>query len=249
MATKIYIDAGHGGDEPGAVGINKIEEEDITLPVAKYLEAELKRQGITTKMSRTTDSNKTLSVRASEANQWGADIVCSVHCNAYEKASANGTEVIIYKKGGQAEKIASKVLSQLLSVLKTTNRGVKEDASLYILRKTNAPAILCEIAFITNKADKEKIDEAAEQKAVAVAICKGICSYLGITYKKEETKKVNKTKFKDENKMSPWAVDAIKKVSELGIMNGDTSGKFRPKDNITREEIAVVIANLLDKKL
>lgn len=245
MATRIYIDAGHGGTDCGAIGINKIEEEDITLPVALYLDAELKRHGISTKMSRTTDSNKTLEVRAAEANQWGADIVCSVHCNAYEKASANGTEVIIYKKGGQAEKIASKVLSQLLSVLKTTDRGVKEDSTLYILRKTVAPAILCEIAFVTNKADKEKIDEAAEQKAVAVAICKGICSYLGITYKPE---KVQKTKFKDENKMSPWAVDAIKKVSELGIMNGDTSGKFRPKDNITREEIAVVIANLLDKK-
>lgn len=247
MATKIYIDAGHGGAEPGAVGINKIEEEDITLPVAKYLEAELKRQGITTKMSRTSDSDKTLSVRATEANNWGADIVCSIHCNAYTKESANGTEVIIYKKGGNAEKIANKVLPQLVSTLKTTNRGVKEDSTLYILRKTNAPAILCEIAFVTNKADKEKIDEAAEQKAVAVAICKGLCSYLGLTYKKEETKVTNKTKFKDESKMSSWAVDSIKKVSDAGIMNGDTKDNFNPKANLTREEAAVIVAKLLDR--
>lgn len=246
MAKKIYIDAGHGGDDPGAVGINKIEEEDITLPVALYLEAELKRQGISTKMSRTSDSNKTLEVRAAEANQWGADIVCSVHCNAYEKASANGTEVIIYKKGGQAEKIANKVLKQLLSVLKTTDRGVKED-NLYILRKTVAPAILCEIAFVTNKSDKAKIDEAAEQKAVAVAICKGICAYLGITYKKEEKKVSKKTKFKDEDKMAAWAVDSIKKVSEAGIMNGDGSGYFNPNDKLTRQEAAVIVAKLLDK--
>lgn len=247
MTPKFYIDPGHGGDEPGAVGINKIEEEDITLAVAKYLDAELKRQGISTKMSRTTDSNKKLSVRAAEANSWGATHICSLHCNAFDKESANGTETLIYKKGGQAEKLAIKVQNALVSLLKTEDRGIKERPDLCILRDTKAPAILCEIAFVTNKSDKTKIDEAAEQKAVAVAICKGICSYLGLTYKKEETK-VQKTKFKDENKMSPWAVDAIKKVSDAGIMNGDGNGKFRPKDNVTREEIAVVIANLLDKK-
>ena len=65
-------------------------------------------------------------------------------------------------------------------------------------------------------------------------------------YKKEETK-VAKTKFKDESKMSKWAVDSIKKVSDAGIMNGDTDGNFRPKDNLTREEAAVIVANLLEK--
>jgi len=248
MATKIYIDPGHGGTEPGAIGINNIEEEDITLAVAKYLDAELKRQqGITTKMSRTGDTSKTVKTRAKESNDWGADIFCSIHCNSYKEESANGTETLIYSKGGKAEKIAIKVNNNLVAVLKTKDRGIKERPDLCVLRDTKAPAFLCEIAFVSNKADKEKIDEAAEQKAVAVAICKGICSYLELTYKKEETKVANKTKFKDESKMSKWAVDSIKKASDAGIMNGDANGNFRPKDNLTREEAAVIVANILEK--
>lgn len=236
---KIYIDPGHGGTDPGAVGVANIEEEDITLEVAKYLKVELERQNMSVKMSRTSDASKTLATRAGEANSWGADIVCSVHCNSYDKTSANGTEVLIYKKGGNAEKIANKVLSNLVSTLKTTNRGVKERSDLYILRKTNAPAILCELAFISNKADKEKIDEATEQKACAVAICKGICEYLGITYKGEE-KEVEKKDY-----IGHWAEDAIEEMVEKEVMVGDGKGTFRPNDAITRAEVAKTISNLL----
>ncbi len=239
MATKIYIDPGHGGTDPGAIGIGKIEEEDITLPVAKYLETELKRQGISTKMSRTGDTSKTINTRVKEANNWGADIVCSLHCNSFKQESANGTETLIYSKGGRAEKIAIKVHSNIVSVLKTRDRGIKVRTDLGILRDTKAPAILCEIAFVSNKADKEKIDEAAEQKAVAIAICKGLCAYLGITYKKEETKVAN-----DYSKH--WAAKAIQKMVDTKIMVGDGKGKFRPNDNITRAEVAQTIANLLN---
>ncbi len=245
--TKLYIDVGHGGADCGAVGINNIEEEDINLAVAKYLRTELECQGINVMMSRTDDTAKKNEVKAKEANDWGADAVCSLHCNSYTEEEANGTEVLIFKKGGNAEKLAKKVLSQLLSVLKTTNRGIKERSELTILKNTVAPAILCEIAFLTNKKDKEKIDEANEQKAVAIAICKGICEYFGITYRNREETKVNKTKFKDESKISKWAINSIVKASEAGVMNGDTDGNFRPKDPVTREELAVVVAKLLDK--
>ncbi len=234
---KIYIDPGHGGTDPGAVGIANIEEGDITLAVAKYLKVELERQKVSVKMSRTTDASKTLATRSAEANSWGADIVCSVHCNSYEKTSANGTEVLIYKKGGNAEKIANKVLANLVKTLKTTNRGVKERSDLHILKKTNAPAILCELAFISNKADKEKIDEAKEQKACAIAICKGICEYLGIAYKEEKEVK--------KDYIGHWAESAIEEMVEKEIMVGDGKGTFRPDDAITRGEVAKTISNLL----
>lgn len=243
--AKVYVDAGHGGSDPGAIGVSNIEEEDITLPVAKYLQTELERQGITVKMSRTTDTTKKVSERAKEANDWGADIVCSIHCNAYGKESAKGTEVLIYAKGGNAEKIAKNVYDNLLSCLKTEDRGIKERPDLGILRDTKAPAILCELAFITNKADKAKIDEANEQKSCAVAICKGICSYLGITYKKEETKMA--TKFNDEAKIPAWALPSVKKAADAGIMLGDEKGNFNPNNNLTRAEAAVIVARLLEK--
>ena len=235
---KIYVDPGHGGTEPGAVGVANIEEEDITLAVAKYLKVELERNKMSVKMSRTSDANKTIDTRAAEANSWGADIVCSVHANSFKVESANGTEVLIYKKGGNAEKIANKVLSNLVSTLKTKNRGVKERSDLGILRKTNAPAILCELAFISNKVDKEKIDEATEHKACAVAICKGICEYLGITYKGEE-------KEMKKDYVGHWAEKVIDEMVGKKIMVGDGKGTFRPDDGITRAEVAQTISNLL----
>ena len=142
---------------------------------------------------------------------------------------------------GNAEKAATKVLNELVTTLGTKNRGVKE-SNFAIVRKTKAPAFLCELAFITNESDCKKL--LAKKKESAIAICKGICSYAGITYKKEDTK-VSKTKFKDESKMSSWAIDSIKKVSEAGIMNGDANGNFNPKANLTREEAAVIVAKLM----
>lgn len=235
--TKIYVDAGHGGSDPGAIGIGNVHEADVNLLVAKYLQTELKRQGISVKMSRTTDATKALNDRPKEANKWGADIVVSIHCNAFEKASANGTETLIYKKGGNAEKIAKKVQPNLISVLKTTDRGVKE-GNLAMVRDTKAPAILVELAFVTNKDDCSKLINTTYQKNCAVAICKGICSYLGITYKKEEIKV--KTDYSTH-----WAKSAIQTVVDKKIMVGDGNGNFRPDDKITRAEVAQTITNLL----
>lgn len=241
--AKVYVDAGHGGNDCGAVGVGGVHEADINLIVAKHLQAELERQGISVKMSRTGDTTKSLSARTNEENKWGADIVVSIHCNAYSSESANGTETYIYKKGGNAEKIAKKVHPNLMSVLNTTDRDIKE-ANFAMVRDTKAPAILVELAFITNKKDCAKLVNATYQKNCAIAICKGICSYLGITYK-EETKVASKTKFNDEAKISSWAIDSVKKVADAGIMVGDDVGNFNPKASITREEFAVAIARAM----
>lgn len=234
--TKIYIDAGHGGTDPGAVGFGA-KEAAVNLAVAECLQTELTRQGVSVKMSRTTDATKSLTARCSEANTWGADIVVSIHCNAYTDASASGTETWIYKKGGKAEKIAKKVQPNLVSAFGTKNRGVKE-GNLAMVRDTKAPAILCELAFLANKADNAKLVSAAYQKKAAVAICKGVCSYLGISYKEESMA------YKDEKSIPAWAKDAVKEVTEKGLMKGDDAGNFRPNDPVTRAELAVVLARL-----
>lgn len=234
--TKVYIDAGHGGKDPGAIGVGKEHEADVNLIVAKHLQSELKRHGITVKMSRTSDVFKELNTRCKEANNFGADIVVSVHCNSFKDATANGTETYIYKKGGKAEKLANKVNPNLISVLKTKDRGVKE-GNLAMVRDTKAPAILCELAFISNKSDCTKLVNATYQKNCAIAICKGICSYLGITYKKEATTKTDYS--------GHWGEKAINTVIDKKIMVGDGNGKFRPDASITRAEVAQTITNLL----
>lgn len=246
MAKKIYIDPGHGGTDPGATGFGA-QEADIVLTVSKYLQTELKRQGLAVKMSREKDIAKSLSARCSEANTWGADVVVPIHCNAHADASASGTETWIYKTGGNAENLAKKVQPNLVSALGTKNRGIKE-GNLAMVRDTKAPAILIELAFITNKADNAKLVSAAYQKKAAVAICKGICSYLGISYK-EETKKATtkdklKKKFKDASSIPAWAEDEVLEVVEKGLMVGDDKGKFNPNATVTRAQLAVILARL-----
>lgn len=240
--SKIYIDAGHGGADPGAIGVGGVHEADINLKVALHLQDELERNGQTVKMCRTHDIYKDLSERTAEANAWGADYYISIHCNAYDGASANGTETYCYKKGGNGEKIAKAIQKELLVVLKTSDRckdyGGSKEANFYVLRKTNMPAALTELAFVTNKGDCAKLVDASYQKKCAVAICKGICSYLGVTYKAEE-KEVEKNDYTGH-----WAEAAIKEVIKDKTMVGDGNGKFRPNDKITRGEVAQLVVNL-----
>lgn len=246
--AKIYIDPGHGGKDPGAIGVGGVHEADINLKVAKYLQEELNRNKQTVKMGRTTDVTKELSERTTEANNWGADIYCSIHCNAFEKESANGTETYVYQRGYRAEQIADKVHAELMLVLNTTNRclqtvngkkvNVIKEANFYVLRKTTMPAFLIELAFITNKEDCAKLVDETCQKKCAIAICKGICSYLGIAYKGEEKEMKN-------DYAGHWAKDSIQSMIDKKIMVGDGNGTFRPDGNITRAEVAKTIDNLL----
>lgn len=238
---KFYIDAGHGGTDCGAVGIGGIKEKDVNLAVAIYLRAELECQGHSVKMSRTGDITKSLAERTAEANAYGADNVISIHCNAFDDSSANGTETYAYKQGIKAAVLAKYVQAELVATLGTKNRGVKT-ANFAMLRDTVAPAILCEIAFITNKADCAKVDSANEQKDCAKSICKGICAYYGTTYKGGA--KVDKTKFKDDADIPSWAKEAVYDAKEKGLMLGDTDGNFRPNDPLTRAEAAVLISKL-----
>jgi N-acetylmuramoyl-L-alanine amidase len=235
--SKIYIDPGHGGKDPGAIGVNGVHEADINLKVAKYLKVELERHGQEVRMSRETDVAKTLDERVNDANNWGADIFCSTHCNAFSIASAKGTETLIYANGGNAEKIAKKVHSNIVATLKTSDRGIRVRPELVVLRKTKAPAVLCELGFITNEDDCAKLVDASYQKKCAIAICKGILSHLGIIYK-EEVKVTN-------DYTGHWAEPAIKEMGDKGIMVGDGKGNFRPNDSLTRGELAQAISNLL----
>jgi N-acetylmuramoyl-L-alanine amidase len=190
-------------------------------------------------MSRETDVTKSLATRCSEANTWGANIVVSIHCNAYTDSNASGTETYVYKKGSRAEQIANQVQKNLVATLGTKDRGVKK-GNLAMVRDTVAPAILCELAFITNKNDCAKVNNATGQKKCAVAICKGICSYLGLTYKGETTVSTVKNDYSKH-----WAKNSIQKMVDTKIMIGDGKGTFRPDDKITRAEVAQTITNLL----
>jgi N-acetylmuramoyl-L-alanine amidase len=256
---KIYIDPGHGTDidgskDPGALGPNGEKESTVALAVGKYLQAECARQGWSTLMSRTTEwTTKVLAERASEANKWGADIIISLHCNSFRDPQAHGSETLVYKYGGKAEKVGRKVLDGMLTEVPLYSRGCKEQ-NVYILRATNAPATLCELAFISNPTECKKLTDPTYQKKWARGICKGICWYLNVKYKPEVVEAPAPEKPKEEVKLDlykdwkdvpDWAKSSVELVTAKKLMSGDDKGYFNPKQLLTRAEAAVMEANLL----
>lgn len=237
---KIYIDPGHGGSDSGALGRNGERESGVNLAVAKQLKTALLRHGYAVEMCRVADVAVSLEKRPIDANKFGADIYISLHANWSDNGAANGVETFVYKFGGEAEKIAKEVQRRLVEQLGAADRKVKEE-NLYVLRKTDMPAILVELGFMSNIAEVKLLTEPMYQKAAAEAICHGVCDYLKDTYVEE----VRDVEFKDSAKVSNWAKEAVDKISDAGIMLGDDLGNFNPQAPITREEFAVAMVRAL----
>ena len=117
--TKIFIDAGHGGPDPGAVG-NGVTEEFVNLNVARYLAQDLRDFGYSVMEYRTTsdenvleNKNADLRNRARMANEWGADYFISIHTNSSTNTAAQGAEAYVYRLGGEAEDLAESILESI----------------------------------------------------------------------------------------------------------------------------------------
>lgn len=186
---KIFIDAGHNprSVDTGAVG-NGLKEQDVTFAIAESLAGKLERVGVEVKRSRTdADSvigsslSDSLAKRAKMANDWGADLFLSIHCNAFYLSSANGTETYVYSKGSKVKDLAERIAGSVSSQMGVTNRGGKT-ASFAVLKQTAMPAILIETAFITNPSDAEKLKN---PEAFADAIFGELCEYY--EWNKEES--------------------------------------------------------------
>jgi hypothetical protein len=180
---KIYIDPGHGTligtrQDPGAIALDGTKECDIVLDIATRVKAGLadKAQVL---MSR-TDSNSPYGIdaRAAEANEWGADMVLSLHCNDFRDQTAYGAEALIYAKGGRAEKYAKVLLDKMCDQCGLYNRGVKVDSSLGILRKTKAPAVLIELAFMSNPSEAVRLACNTQKAFIATSIVSGLVDAL-----------------------------------------------------------------------
>jgi len=186
MAIKIFIDQGHnpGGINGGAEGFG-LREQDITYNVGIYLRDILSQDPrFIAMVSRPTEdtvlgtSNATsLAARVDAANEWSADYFLSIHVNANTNPNINGTEMYIYSAGGEAQALAENLLTAITARLETKNNGVFVRPSLFVLRRTSMPAVLLELAYITNADDAEKLE--FDQYAFAYAIYSGLLSYFG----------------------------------------------------------------------
>ena len=173
-SIKVFIDAGHGGTDPGAVG-NGLKEKDIVLSIATKLGALLNGRGISIKYSRTTDTYLSLEERARLANAWGADLFVSIHANS-ATSSVRGTECYTHPTANTATKTLSGNVSRAIaSKFGISNRGHKE-ANFAVLRLSNMPAILVETAFISNSSDANLLN--TRQTDFSIAIANSILSYF-----------------------------------------------------------------------
>ena len=175
----LCLDAGHGGTDPGA-GSSAPYEANVNLSVVKLLKEECERQGFSVLLTRDTDVFVELDGRCQIANNANASIFVSIHCNSASTASASGTEVY-YCYGSKSTLLANKVYSRMIDAVPLTSRGVKTE-NHYVTKNTNMPAILCELAFISNSSDRSKLISPEYQAKWAEAICRGICDYYGVSY-------------------------------------------------------------------
>lgn len=187
MAIKIFIDQGHnpsGYHNSGAIG-NGLFEQDITYQVGIFLaellnnnprfEARISRETPTTVLG--TSNATSLRERVKMANDWPANYFISIHGNANLNPKINGTEVYIYEFYTQANWLAEQVLDGIVDEVGTKNNGVRKNSSLYVLRKTKMPAILVELAYLTNIEDADKLRN--NQYEFAKGIYNGILKYFG----------------------------------------------------------------------
>lgn len=173
---KICIDAGHGGVDPGAIGVRplRVEEKDFNLNLALLLEEELEARGHWTVMTRRRDRSLSVQARAHFANRLGAEFFISIHANGAETPVAEGMEVYHFPDSAAGHNAASQVLdSMIASFPNHRNRGVKE-ANFAVLRLTNMPAILVESEFLTNPIQLQFLADEENQRGLAVAISNGI---------------------------------------------------------------------------
>lgn len=183
VMTKVFLSAGHGGTDPGAVAYG-FKEKDINLNIMLACNEVLIRHGITTVLSRTKDENDPVSEEVKEANTSKANLAVSFHTNA---GGGDGSESLYYGSSSDGKRLAQ-LCEKHIKAIGQNSRGVKARSDLLFLRGTKMVAVLCECAFIDNDIDNNIIDTITEQRNFGVAYAKAILEYLGIAYKDASNK-------------------------------------------------------------
>lgn len=187
MGIKIFIDQGHnpGTINAGSSG-NGLEEQAVNYEVGMMLAQLLRTNPNFRVMTSRNDPEEVLGydqasslrTRVAMANEWPADYFISIHCNWNMNPNINGTEVYIYQYNSQANWLAQDVLNAVVSEVGTKNNLVRANPTLYVLRRTTMPAILVELAYLSNESDAQKLKD--NPQGFAQGIYNGILKYFGM---------------------------------------------------------------------
>lgn len=174
----VVIDPGHGGGDPGAIGIGGIRESEITLDISRQVVSLLKQQGIEAVLTRSRDEEIDLEPRVDFAERANADIFVSIHANSFDanRTDVSGIETYYYANGS-GQQLARLVQNSLLQELGARDRGVRT-ANFYVIKYTSMPAILVETGFVTGSEDAARFAKATGRTQIARAIARGILQYM-----------------------------------------------------------------------
>ncbi len=177
-STVVVIDPGHGGGDPGAVGIDGLQEKVVVLSVASQVAEQLRRKGIRSVLTRSNDQEIDLAPRVATAERVNADVFVSIHANSISlsRPDISGIESYYYASS-KGYRLARSIHNSILSNINAPDRGIRQ-ARFYVVRRTSMPSVLIEIGFVTGSQDAARLSSAAQRTKLAEAIVQGILDYL-----------------------------------------------------------------------
>lgn len=186
----VVIDAGHGGKDPGKVGVNDALEKDINLQIAKKLQEELESRGISVLMTREEDKGlydedadnkqvQDLKRRVELINETAPALAVSIHQNSYPDPAIKGAQVFYYTSSVEGKQLAKRLQERLVKGLDPQNhRQAKANDSYYLLKKTACPIVIVECGFLSNPQEEALLTDSVYQERVAWNIFMGIMQEL-----------------------------------------------------------------------
>lgn len=239
-AATVMIDPGHGGSDPGAIGITGLYEKEVNLDISLKLRDELLKRGYNVVMTRTSDISISLQDRIALANQAMPDILVSVHANSYHKPDVSGTLVLYYdnrypqaswpaseamiRLSPESKALALSILGGATAATNSLSRGLLESV-VYMVRMGSVPSALIETAFLSNKEDEKKLRDDSFRSQMAVGIANGIAQYLPVHF---------------GDIRGNWAQDAILRLYDKGIVQGNGIS-YEPNRALTRAEFIAML--------
>ena len=186
----VIIDAGHGGDDPGKIGVDGVQEKDLNLKMALALRDLLEQQDVEVLMTREdagglyderTSNKKVQDMRrrCELINREKPACVISIHQNSYHEESIHGAQVFYYKTSKESGELAKILQKELVRVVEPINhRQAKANDTYYLLKKTEAPTVIVECGFLSNWDECAKLQNEEYQAKLVWAIQMGVLKYL-----------------------------------------------------------------------
>lgn len=234
----VCLDPGHGPGNVNGSPDGTYKEWEFTWDMARRIKPLLEAQGVGVVLTKTTDDYPSLTERANISNKAQPDCFVSIHTNAAGEggwSSASGLE--IYTSAGPMTAQRNVLASELVNAFHAAGVTLRSEPikhEMYtVLAKTDAPAALIEYGFHTNKMDTEYLKDSKYRDKLAEATAKGICEFLGVAWQADPGED------NAEDTPDAWAAEAWQKAKDKGVLDGT-----RPRDNMTRQELAVVLARL-----